>query len=86
MLPRRIPNATRVLSAPPGWDEEVDGACGTLPICDVADGSVNIMYSYWEPTPDELERLSAGASLVLGVVGRAHPPVSIQVAALDPVD
>ncbi len=87
MLVKRTPGATRVLGAPPGWNEERDGFCGGLPILDHRDESgVNYMISTWEPTEDELERLKAGASVQLWVVGTAHPPVSLTIGELPDTD
>ena len=37
------------------------------------------MMSLWEPTPEEIERLNAGAPVSLLVIGTVHPPVSIGV-------
>ncbi|WP_280987445.1 hypothetical protein [Georhizobium profundi] len=37
------------------------------------------MVTAWQPTPDELERLNAGASVHLRVLGVAHPPVMVEV-------
>jgi hypothetical protein len=80
MLPGRIPSATRVLGAPPDWNEERDGFCGGLAIQDQPDHKgLNHMISAWEPTPEELERLAAGAPVLLWVVGHVHPPVMVTV-------
>lgn len=38
-----------------------------------------IMTSSWEPTPAELERLNAGAPVLLRVFAVAHPPVKLEV-------
>lgn len=82
MIPARIEQATRFLGAPADWDEARDGHCGTLPVADAADETGPFMVSMWEPLPDELERLKAGAMVVLTVRGRCHPPVGIQVGIL----
>lgn len=37
------------------------------------------MVSAWQPTPDELARLNAGASVHLRVIGTQHPPVMLEV-------
>jgi hypothetical protein len=80
MIPGRIPNATRFLGAPQGWDEARDGHCGTLPVLDRSDpDDGHTMTSVWELMPDELERLKAGGSVRLTVVGSMHPPVSLEV-------
>jgi hypothetical protein len=79
MLVARIPNATRVLGAPSGWDKSKQGTCGGLPIQDMDTSAGPGMMSLWEPTPDELERLKAGAKVSLLVLGTVHPPVSVAV-------
>lgn len=37
------------------------------------------METAWIPNPDEIERINAGAPVVLRVLGTAHPPVMIEV-------
>jgi len=76
MISKRIEGATNYLGAPPGWDPERDGHCSHLAIR--REG--NVCYSAWEPTPEELAKLNAGGSVILGVVG-GQPPVSLSVAA-----
>lgn len=81
MIPGRIENATRYLGAPKGWEPDRDGHCAHLAILDVpADSEFPaMMQSVWEPTPDELARIAAGAKVVLVVVGSSHPPVALSV-------
>jgi hypothetical protein len=79
MLPLRIPKADRYLGAPLGWKPDENGPCGHLAIRDMDTTAGPAMMSLWEPTPDELERLNAGAKVSLLVVGTIHPPVSISV-------
>lgn len=80
MNPCRLTNATRSLGAPTNWNPETDGECGSLDIADTpfGDGG-NAMISLWEPTPDELAALNAGAKVNLQVIGLAHPPVALWV-------
>ena len=47
--------------------------------CTVGGEGTPSMVSAWQPTPDELARLNAGASVHLRVVGAGHPPVSLEV-------
>jgi hypothetical protein len=75
MIPRRIAGATHHLGAPQGWDEAAQGPCGRLHVRVLPEG---ICESAWEPTPDELAALNAGASIILGVVG-GQPPVMLSV-------
>lgn len=79
MLVQRILGATRNLGAPVDWNAERDGICGGLPIRDEQRGDSNVMVSSWQPTPEELARLNAGASVYLHVWGGGHPPVALSV-------
>lgn len=77
MIIKMIEGATRVLGKSQGY-------LG-LPIRDeLINETVNgpatpAMATAWEPTPDELTRLNAGAPVVLRVLGTAHPPVMLSV-------
>lgn len=79
MIPGRVPNATRTLVAPVGWDKETQGSCGGLAILEEETTAGPGMTSVWHPTPEELARLNAGAGVYLTIIGRAHPPVSMSV-------
>jgi len=79
MIPARIFECTRVLGAPPGWTPETSGPCLGLPIRDEINGDLPCMVSAWEPTPDELAALNAGAKVMLRIVGSGHPPVWLYV-------
>ena len=80
MLIRRIMGATRFLGAPPNWNPETDGHCGTLPVLDTQDDKGNRwMISAWEPTPEEIAALAAGAPIYLHIAGVAHPVVGMSV-------
>jgi hypothetical protein len=45
----------------------------------VTEGGLPVMWSLWEPTPDEIAAIAAGAKVLLSVVGTAHPPVGLYV-------
>lgn len=47
--------------------------------CTVGGEGTPAMVTAWQPTPDELARLNAGASVHLRVLGTAHPPVMLDV-------
>ncbi len=79
MITKRIPGATRYLGAPRGWKPERDGPCGHLAILDMETTAGPAMMSLWEPTPDEIERIKAGAPVRLVIVGQVHPPVEVSV-------
>lgn len=77
MIIGRIEGATRTLG-------KAQGYLG-LPLRDVlvnstVDGPATpAMETAWLPTPDEIARLTAGAPVILRVLGTAHPPVMIEV-------
>lgn len=81
MMIKRIEGATRVIGKSQGFmglplrDEVIT--------CTVSGPGVPSMVSAWEPTPEELQRLNAGAPVLLRVLGSAHPPVMIEVG--DPI-
>lgn len=77
MIPKRIEGATRYLGAPLGWQPDDDGDCAHLAI--KQEFNPPRMSSAWEPTPDELARIAAGAHVVLTVAGSGHPPVMLSV-------
>ena len=81
MLVGKINGATRNLGAPRDWDKTKDGPCGGLPIRDEPTTAGHGMTSAWQPTPEELARLAAGASIHLTVLGTVHPPVSMSVGS-----
>jgi hypothetical protein len=47
--------------------------------CTVGGEGTPCMVTAWQPTPDELARLNAGASVHLRVIGAQHPPVMLDV-------
>lgn len=75
----RIIGATRNLGAPPNWDPEQHGACAHLPIRDELSPAGPCMVSAWMPSPDEIERIVAGAPIYLTVFGTAHPVVGMSI-------
>lgn len=77
MIVARVENCTRILGAPPGWTPETSGECLGLPIRDEMNGDVPCMVSAWEPTPEELAALNAGAKVHLRLLGTGHTPVMV---------
>lgn len=77
MLIGCIPGTTRVLGRQQGYFG--------LPLrdivinCTVGGPDTPAMETAWLPLPDELERLNAGAPVILRLLGTAHPPVMIEV-------
>lgn len=37
----------------------------------------NVMYSFYKPTPEDLQALSRGGILRLGIHGRCHPVIQL---------
>ncbi|QRM43995.1 hypothetical protein [Rhizobium sp. BG4] len=72
-----IERATRILGKSQGYlglplrDELIN--------CTVGGEGTPAMVTAWTPTPDELERLNAGASVHLRILGTMHPPVMVEV-------
>jgi hypothetical protein len=67
-------STTAILGAPHDWDETANGTCEGLPI---TQSDFGVMFSYWRPTWRERFALIFGRSLRLGIFGRGHPPVSL---------
>jgi hypothetical protein len=76
----RIAGATRTIGKSQGY-------LG-LPLRDIVlEDAVNgpntpAMETAWEPTPDELAALNAGAPVILCVLGSGHPPVMLRTGDL----
>lgn len=78
MILLRIEGATHVLGPPRNWNAERDGDCGEMAVRVVNTAGPPRFESAWEPTPDELAALNAGAPVILSVVG-GQPPVYLYV-------
>ncbi|HEY0120560.1 MAG TPA: hypothetical protein VGC14_02165 [Rhizobium sp.] len=72
-----IEGATRIIGKSQGYlglplrDELIN--------CSVDGEGTPCMVTAWQPSPDELARLNAGASVHLRILGTAHPPVMVGV-------
>ncbi len=72
-----IEGATRIIGKSQGYlglpirDEMIE--------CTVNGEGTPAMVTAWTPAPDELDRLIAGASVHLRVLGTSHPPVMVGV-------
>lgn len=72
----RISNATRVLGKSQGYiglpvlDASVPGKDGT---------SIRCMSSAWLPNTDEILALNLGAPLIVKLLTKEHPPISVDV-------
>lgn len=68
-----IKGSTRVLGKSQGY-------LG-LPVRDEVRDGVAYMVSAWEPTPDEIAAIQAGAKIEVSIMGTVHPPILLQVGA-----
>ncbi|MBK9073324.1 MAG: hypothetical protein IPL79_20340 [Myxococcales bacterium] len=77
MMIQRVPGFNRVLG-------KAQGYLG-LPVRDYVrhdpafGGDVNVMETAWQPTPDQLAALNAGANIHVHLFGSQHPPIMIDV-------
>lgn len=78
MINKRIEGFTRELGKAQGYF--------TLYIKDVVIGEPGsqcpAMQSAWEPTPDELALLCAGAPIVITLLGNVHAPIQVGIGNL----
>lgn len=76
MIPVRIQGFTNYLGAPIGWEPDKHGPCAHLAVRVEIDLELGVsMSSAWEPTPEEIALIVAGAPIILKVFGAGHPPV-----------
>lgn len=77
MMIGHIQGATRVLGKSQGYiglplrDEMIN--------CTVGGEGTPAMVTAWEPTPEEIRRIVAGAPIYLRILGTQHPPVMMDV-------
>jgi hypothetical protein len=77
MTPTKLVGANRIFGAPQDWNEETCGPCDALAVVDTG----KILQSAWMPAPEELAALNAGQPVLLTIIGRVHPVVSLGVLA-----
>ena len=75
MIVKMIKGCTRVLGKSQGFlglpvrDELINEAVM---------GPTPAMVTSWEPTPDEISRIGAGAPIIVKILGTAHPPIIVE--------
>lgn len=72
MLSERIEGATRVIGKSQGYH-------GLAVRDELYEDGTPQMTTAWTPTPDELTRLNAGASIYVKLLGVSHPPILLDV-------
>jgi len=66
-----------VLAAPPGMSHE---ECSAAPITRVIyDNNSMEVWTFWEPSAEEMRKLSDGKKVKLVVLGFTMPPVRVEV-------
>jgi hypothetical protein len=69
--PTPFPEANLTFRRPASMTDE---ECGSLEAHDTGEAFI----SRWEPTPEERAVIAAGGPVWIWVIGRAHPPISVQ--------
>lgn len=73
MKATKFPEANKILTAPPGREEEVYD----LPVWSDGDRCI----SFWQPTEEEKAAIARGEPVCLWVMGTTHPPVAVEVGS-----
>lgn len=74
MLIAMIDGHTRICGRSQGYNG--------LPVRDEMqeDNMTNIMHTAWTPTPEEIERIKAGANVIVSLIGLNPQPLLVTVA------
>lgn len=75
----KLPITNKVLGAPKDWDEAKHGPCDGLPVHISEQNGMPVIFSYWQPSPEEIALIINGMPIRLAVFGHAHPPVGMDV-------
>lgn len=81
LKPIHTTHTTHVLKAPVDWDEEANGECIDLPSF-YEDG---VYYSLWALSDADRKLIAEGGNVLLGIYGKSHPPVSVNIAKKDSI-
>lgn len=83
-----IVEGSRPIGAPKGWDHQLDGPCCVLHVLDHVEvqSGMNVMFSFYKPTPEDIEAFQQGGILRLGISGRSHPVIQFGVLGRSVVD
>jgi hypothetical protein len=81
VTPGSIRNQTVGWRKPQGWDDELDGPCGTLSVRHEVEtlSGLSTMTSLWELTDDDRLAIARGQPVMLRIYGTVHPVVSVYV-------
>jgi hypothetical protein len=72
---------SRPIVAPKDWLSDLDGECGEIYVTDATDilTGMNVMYSVYKLTEEEIQALRDGGVLRLGILGTSHPVFNLGV-------
>jgi hypothetical protein len=75
MTPIKFEGANVLLTRP---EDMTDEQCGALPaLRDKDEDGLPFLLTAWQPTPEEILAIQAGAPIYLKVCGMGMPPVSL---------
>ena len=68
---------SRTIGAPADWNEELDGPCLSIHVCDVIDTLTGLpmQFTVYKLSDEEIAALAAGGLLRLGIIGMTKHPV-----------
>lgn len=68
---------SRTIGKPVDWNEELDGPCLAIHVCDTIDTltGLPVQFTLFKLSDNEIAALAAGGLLRLGIVGMKHHPV-----------
>jgi hypothetical protein len=78
MRPVTTKDATHTYHAPNGWDENLDGLCGSLSVRVEEVGRRRHYISTWTPSPEEVMALRQGSAIEIRIVD-VQPPLAVSV-------
>jgi hypothetical protein len=78
MQPGKIAGWTNAMGAPEGWDEQTSEPCNVLHVRVTQRDGYASFESAWFPTPDQIERMIAGAPVIASIAG-GQPPMHLYV-------
>ena len=77
MFPVKLTDESRNLKKPSNWNDDVNGPCSDLSICDIQLNDMNYMVSAWMPTEEDLQKINRGGPIYIGINGHSHPVIFV---------
>jgi len=79
MMIRHIKGAQHIIGQDQGYLGLPVKWVQKLTMVDGVERMAPFMETAWEPTPAELERINAGHSIIISIMGVQHPPIMLSV-------